>query len=178
MKSLQSKIAKCTTWHLFDLAVPPTKNKNKEMKFLYFHILTFIVSCTAHAPKTQTSETIENCLNYEPAKVQLEGLLYRKSFPGPPNYTDVKKGDEEEVYWLLKTTVPFCVNEDEKIWGEKLINLSNVQLIICSETGFYNTKRALLNKKVIATGTLIPQITGHHKTEVLLDVQVLDEAKE
>ena len=146
------------------------------MKFLYLHILTFLVSCTAYSPRTQTSKTIENCLNYEPAKVQLEGLLYRKSFPGPPNYTDVKKGDEEEVYWLLKTTVPICVNENEKIWGGKFTNLSNVQLIIGPETGFYKTKRALLNKKVNATGTLIPHITGHHRTEVLLDVQVLEEA--
>lgn len=148
------------------------------MKLLYFLIFTFLFSCTAYAPKTQTSKTIENCLNYGPAKVQLEGLLYRKSFPGPPNFTDVKKGDEEEVYWLLKTTVPFCVNENEKIWGEKLTNLSDVQLIIGSELGFYKTKRSLLNKKVIVTGTLIPQITGHHKTEVLLDVQVLDKAKQ
>ena len=90
----------------------------------------------------------------------------------------MKKGDEEEVYWLLKTTIPFCVNKNERIWGEKQTNLSDVQLIIGSETGFYKTKRSLLNKKVIVTGTLMPQITGHHKTEVLIDVHSLDEVKE
>jgi hypothetical protein len=148
------------------------------MKPLFIYILTFLVSCTAYAPKTQTSEPDEKCFNYEPEKVLLEGQLYKKSFPGPPNYTDVKKGDEEEVYWLLKTTVPFCVNENERIWGEKHTNLSDVQLIIGSETGFYKTKRSLLNKKVIVTGSLIPQITGHHKTEVLIDVHSLDEVKE
>lgn len=147
------------------------------MKPLFAYILTILVSCTAHTPKTQTSDLEEKCLNYEPERVQLEGQLYKKSFPGPPNYTDVRKGDEEEVYWLLKTTIPFCVNENEKIWGEKLTNQSDVQLVIGSETGFYKTKHSLLNKNVFVTGTLIPQITGHHKTEVLIDVQSLDEAK-
>lgn len=148
------------------------------MKLLFIFILGFLVSCTAYAPQTQTSKPVEKCLNYEPEKVQLEGQLYKKSFPGPPNYTDVKKGDEEEVYWLLKTTAPFCVNENERIWAEKQTNLSDVQLILGSETGFYKTKRSLLNKKVIISGTLIPQITGHHKTEVLIDVHSLDEVKE
>jgi hypothetical protein len=148
------------------------------MKPLFIYILTFLISCTAYAPKTQTPELGEICFNYEPEKVQLKGQLYKKSFPGPPNYTDVKKGDEEEVFWLLKTTIPFCVNENERIWGEKQTNLSDVQLIIGSETGFYKSKRSLLNKKVIVTGTLIPQITGHHKTEVLIDVHSLDEVKE
>lgn len=148
------------------------------MKPLFIYILTFLVSCTAFAPKTQAPEYSEKCFNYEPEKVLIEGQLYKKSFPGPPNYKDVQKGDEEEVYWLLKTSVPFCVNENERIWGEKQTNLSNVQLVIGSDTEFYKTKRSLLNKKVIVRGTLIPQITGHHKTEVLIDVHFLDEVKE
>ena len=148
------------------------------MKTLFFYILTYLVSCSVFAPQIQTSELREECLNYGPEKVQLKGLLYKKSFAGAPNYTDVKQGDEEEVYWLLKTTVPFCVNKNERIWGEKQINLSDVQLIIGSETHFYKTKRSLLNKNVIVMGTLIPQLTGHHKTEVLIDVLTLDMAKE
>lgn len=147
------------------------------MKVFTLLIIYFLlIACSAS--KKQSLNKEEKCLDYEPLKVQIEGELYRKSFPGPPNYADIREGDEEEIYWFIKSAHPFCVNENKKIWGERLTNLSDIQLIIGSELGFYKTKRSLLNKKVIVMGTLIPQISGHHKTEVLLDVQTLDGAKE
>ena len=54
-------------------------------------LIFFLASCSVKNPKPLVAKTEEECLNYEPQKVQLEGLLYRKSFPGPPNYEDIKK---------------------------------------------------------------------------------------
>lgn len=146
------------------------------MKFCFIYVLIFLVSCTAHTPKTQQSN--EKCFNYRPAKVQLEGQLYRKSFPGPPNYTDINKGDEEEVYWLIKATNSFCVNEAEDTWEGKLINQSEVQLVMNPELDFYKTKKYLMGQKVSVQGTLFPQHTGHHKTDVLITVESLEKANE
>ena len=67
----------------------------------------FLYSCSVKIPKSPIVKTTEECLNYEPQKVQLEGILYQKSFPGPPNYEDIKKGDKEEIFWLIKTTEVF-----------------------------------------------------------------------
>ncbi len=35
------------------------------------------------------------CLPYEPAIVQVSGHLVRKVFPEPPNYDDIRAGDEK-----------------------------------------------------------------------------------
>lgn len=135
-----------------------------------------LFSCSAKTQKYPQTKIAENCLNYEPQKVQLVGTLYRKSFPGPPNYEDIKKGDEEEIYWLIKTTNPFCINKSNYVEGAELHGQSEVQLVISSKLNFYKTKRSLLNKKIKVQGTLFPQITGHHKTEVLLNVETLEKA--
>lgn len=135
-------------------------------------------SCSVKTPKSPPAKAAEDCLSYEPQKVQLEGRLYRKSFPGPPNYTDINKGDEKEIYWLIKTTEPFCVNKSSYVEGDELHGLSEVQLVMSSKLDFYKTKRPLLNKKIKVQGTLFPQHTGHHKTEVLLTVESLQKADE
>ena len=57
----------------------------------------FLYSCSAKIPKSPIVKTTEECLNYEPQKVQLEGILYQKSFPGPPNYEDIKKYKSNEM---------------------------------------------------------------------------------
>lgn len=147
------------------------------MKFCFIYVLIFLVSCTAHTSKTQPSN--DKCFNYEPEKVQLEGQLYRKSFPGPPNYTDIKEGDKEEIYWFIKTTNEFCVNDNKDSWSGKLVDQSEVQLVLLSSVlDFYTTKKSLLGRKVIVKGTLFPQMSGHHRTHVLITVESLEKAHE
>jgi len=146
------------------------------MKIHFIIFSLFLFACSASSEK-QSSSLKEKCLNYEPKKVQLEGELYKKSFPGPPNYEDIKSGDEEEIYWLIKTTKPFCVNKSSYVEGDELHGLSEVQLVV-DGLDFYNSKRHLLGKIVVLSGTLFPQITGHHKTEVLITVETLEKANE
>lgn len=145
----------------------------KILLFIFFVLIT--ISCSTKMAK---HEIVEKCLNYEPDQVQLIGFLYSKSFPGPPNYEDIKNGDEEEIYWLIKTMTSFCVNESNQIYGDRLDNQSEVQLVISSKLNLYKTKRSLLNKKVSVKGTLFPQMTGHHKTKVLITVETIEQAHE
>ena len=143
---------------------------------IHFIVLALLLNACSAAPEKQSSSSIEKCLNYGPDVIQLEGELYKKTFPGPPNYEDIKKGDEEEVYWLIKTIKPFCVYKSTYVEGDELHGLSEVQLVMSSKLDFYKTKRLLLNKKIKVQGTLFPQHTGHHKTEVLLTVESLEKA--
>lgn len=147
------------------------------MRAIFSLVLLFLLSACS-APKKQPSVQ-EECLNYEPQKVQLVGQLYRKSFPGPPNYIDIKEGDKEENFWLIKTPKDFCVNDNGDDWAGKLVNQTDVQLVIMPELiDWYETKKSLLGQKVIVTGTLFPQMSGHHKTEVLITVESLEKANE
>lgn len=142
-------------------------------------IIFFILIAISCSTKTPNQNAVEKCLNYEPEKIQLTGLLYSKSFPGPPNYEDTKKGDKEEIYWLIKTTKIFCVSDTKDNWAGKLLNQSEVQLVIMPTVlDLYETKRSLMGKNVIVKGTLFPQMSGHHKTNVLITVESLEKANE
>ena len=102
---------------------------------IHFIILALLLNACS-APDKQLSSSTEKCLNYEPEVIQLEGELYKKSFPGPANYQDIKEGDEEEIYWLIKTAKPFCVNKSSYVEGDELHGLSEVQLVIGSKLDF------------------------------------------
>ena len=146
----------------------------KILILIFFSLIA--ISCSTKTPK---QDAVEKCLNYEPEKIQLIGLLYSKSFPGPPNFEDIKKGDKEENYWLIKTTKDFCVNDTKDNWAGKILNQSEVQLVIMpSALNLYETKKSLLGKNVIVKGTLFPQMSGHHKTNVLITVESLEKANE
>jgi hypothetical protein len=147
------------------------------MKIRHLIIFSILLSACSFASKKEPATIEKNCLNYGP-EVQLEGQLYKKSFPGPPNYEDIKKGDEEELYWLIKTINPFCVSGNGQLFEDEVQNQSEVQLVISSKLNFYRTKRDLLNKNVVVKGKLFPQMTGHHKTAVLIDIESLEKGNE
>lgn len=117
------------------------------------------------------------CLDYRPAVVKLRGMLVRKTFPGPPNYESIRKGDTPENYWLVVLRKPVCVNEsksDPEIDSAKR-NIYRIQLVVPTDN-FYDKHRKLLGKQVVAVGTLYEAYTGHHKTPVLLWVSTLSKA--
>jgi uncharacterized protein DUF4431 len=114
-------------------------------------------------------------LSYEPAVVKLEGTLSRKTFPGPPNYESVVKGDRPETYWLLNLERAACVDPDPKnadLNGPQK-DVRIVRLVI--DTKVHQTYAGLTGKHVVATGTLFGGTTGHHHTPVLLTVATLAE---
>ena len=146
----------------------------KILLLIFFTLIA--ISCSTEIPK---QNAVEKCLSYEPEKVQLTGLLYSKSFPGPPNYEAIKTGDKEEIYWLIKTTNDFCINDTKDNWTGKLLNQSEIQLVIMPALlDLYETKKSLLGKNVVIKGTLFPQMSGHHKTNALITVETIEKANE
>lgn len=117
-----------------------------------------------------------HCLSYEPSVVKLTGTLFRKTYPGPPNYEDVRRGDRPETSWFLKLSKPACVNADKEQpdLNPAHENIRTVQLVIPAE--FYKKYKHLVGLRVIATGTLYGEFTGHHHTPVLLTVKSLEGA--
>jgi Domain of unknown function (DUF4431) len=116
------------------------------------------------------------CLSYEPALVALHGTLAREIFAGPPNYQDTRKGDKTETSWFVDLDVPICVNEDksEPDLNPTQKNIRRVQLVL--RGGGDDRYKALLGRKVVASGTLFGAHTGHHHTAVLLTVNSIEKA--
>jgi hypothetical protein len=141
--------------------------------FRRFFPMLFLTGLSA-ACVAQTQSTNE-CISYEPSVVKLTGTLVRKTFPGPPNYESVRKGDRSETYWLLELPRPICVDESKEQRDPAQKDVRRIQLVVNEET--YKNQKALVGRRVVATGTLFGAITGHHHTPVLLQVKTLAKAE-
>jgi hypothetical protein len=132
--------------------------------------ITLISMNSAMGQSTPQSQ----CLSYEPIVVTLSGTLVRKTFPGPPNYESVKKGDRPETSWFLDLPESVCVNESktEPDLNPQQSGIREIQLVVKPEQ--YQQHKGLVGRKVLATGTLFGEHTGHHHTPVLLTVRTLD----
>jgi len=113
---------------------------------------------------------LAGCKSYGPAKVALHGKLVQKTYPGPPNYADVRGGDKAETYWLLKLDSPLCVDADkaEPDLNPRQEDVRVVELVLNEDA--YAKYREFVGKRVVATGSLFGAHTGHHHTPVLLTV--------
>ena len=111
------------------------------------------------------------CINPNKSGVVLIGTLKAHTFPGPPDWKSVARGDEPERYWLLHLNKPICVEGDDL--GLKENNVSWVQLVF-EDHKPYETYRSLLGGRVIVKGELFHRHTGHHHTRVLVTVQAID----
>ena len=116
------------------------------------------------------------CLSYQPAVVKITGTLTRKTFPGPPNYESVRKGNRAEMYWLVELRSPACVLEDKVSpdLNPSQDQIREVQLVL--ESAMYKTYSGLIGRRVVAQGTLFGAHTGHHHTPVLLTVKSIEAA--
>jgi uncharacterized protein DUF4431 len=152
------------------------KLKRSSFKIIIQGLLAIVLvgSC---ALSGQTKGNRSACLAYEPAVVRLMGTLVRKTFPGPPEYKDLSRGDRPETYWLLVLSQPACVDEDsvQPDLNPAHDNIRTMQLVVSEEL---NKKyKYLVGRRIVATGTLFGEHTAHHRTPVLLTVKTMAAAK-
>ena len=102
------------------------------------------------------------CLEYE--IVSLSGTLVRQTYPGPPDYESVTKGDEPRVIWVLLLDRRICVADSNPGYSRGC-NEREVQLVLRADQ--YEQYRNLLGKKVIATGKLLHGGARYQKRLVL-----------
>ena len=112
--------------------------------------------------------TPQKCVAYEPETVLLSGTIKRHTFPGPPNYESIAKGDRREQVWVLHLARPVCVSASGDQEEEK--NVSGLQLVFTDAENEYRRYRPFVGRRVKINGTLFHAHTGHHHTKVLLTV--------
>lgn len=148
-----------------------TKNHNKCV------ILRTIACAFALLSVGCASSETAGCLKYDPTVVTLRGTLIRRTYPGPPNYENIQKGDGKETFWLLRLDSHICVDEDRVTpeLNPRQQNVRTVELVLTPEM-YRHPNKSLIGKHVTATGTLFGAITGHHHTPVLLTVKTLEQS--
>ncbi|WP_440224218.1 DUF4431 domain-containing protein [Dokdonella sp. MW10] len=107
------------------------------------------------------------CLAFDREGVVLTGLVYLKTFYGPPNYGESPDIDALETQALLALDAPLCVRASGEDSGSDAVGVTEVTLVPLAGIGF--TKYA--GRRVSVTGSLFPPITGHHRTAVLIEVR-------
>lgn len=114
-------------------------------------------------------------VSYYPAVVELKGTLRTRRYSGPPNYGENPKTDAKETILLLFLSQPVNVrgNPDPqaKFDRQSFQNVRRIQLV------FTKPWKEFMGKTVRVRGTLFQAFTGHHHTDVLMDVQAIQVPK-
>jgi hypothetical protein len=166
---LRSRLA---TWRVIGIRLPPLNQLTNEIDKASTPISKTGSSESAVVSEANSeSAAIEDhaaCLAYDKPVLKFEGTLKRQTFPGPPNYESVEKGDDAETVWILSLSgLPICtlrVDGDQP--AEK--SVGKMQLLIDSD--MYDKYRSLVGESVTVTGGLDHATTGHHHTDVMLQV--------
>lgn len=122
-------------------------------------------------PVTQAQPA--GCLTYT-AEVRLTGVLERRTYPGPPNYESVRRGDRPEVGYYLRLRRPVCAvagAPDAPDQGA-VTGVREVQLV--AEPAMFAWLRRRVGRVVSARGALFSAHTGHHHAPLLLQVRAID----
>jgi Domain of unknown function (DUF4431) len=138
----------------------------KRCLLLFASVLFLLTARPAAAQK-------QECLAYEPEVVQLIGTINKKTFPGPPNFESVEKGDRPETYWVLQLPDRVCTQPSADNDAEN--NVTALQLILTEKQ--YNLYRKFLGRRVNVTGKLSHAQTGHHHTPVLMEVTDISQTR-
>ena len=109
------------------------------------------------------------CLAYG-GRVQIEGTLERKTFPGPPQFESVAAGDAPETVWLLRLDSPACVTADRN--DSSGVNgaargVKAIQLLLKPDQ--YRVYSRWIGGHAVLKGRLLGRMTAHHHTPVLLE---------
>jgi len=109
-----------------------------------------------------------HCLYY--GDVGLTGRLVQQTYPGPPDFESVTKGDAPLVIWILQLDYDACITSNSASYPN-VYNEREIQLVLGNDqyarTGAYAKYRYLLGKRVSVTGRLLPGRGKYEKPQVL-----------
>jgi uncharacterized protein YecT (DUF1311 family) len=138
------------------------------------HKLTFAIAIALLAVvQLEAAAQDRRWLSYEPATVELEGRLVTQLKYGPPNYGEQPKTDQKGKVPILVLTDPINVRGVPGHFynAESVEGIRQIQLAFINIAPVY---KELIGKDVIVKGTLFHAHTGHHYTDVVLDVRSIE----
>lgn len=131
-------------------------------------ILTLLISLASVGPTHA-----QRFLSYEPEVVELAGQLVLQSKYGPPNFGEQPNTDQKVSVpvLLLRDRVSVLGDQGDGHNAKTVYGVRQVQLAFKSSETSHKT---LIGKQVVVTGSLFHAHTGHHYTNVVLNVQSIE----
>ena len=149
----------------------PSFCHNRDMQKLLVALL--LLSATAR-PAALTAE----CLHY--GDVTLTGRLVQQTYPGPPDFESVTKGDEPLVIWILQLDYGVCIGSWDSSYSS-VYNEREIQLVLGSDpyarTDAYAQYRYLLGQRIAVTGRLLPG-GGKYEKRFVIAPRTIDRARQ
>jgi hypothetical protein len=116
---------------------------------------------------TLSLQASAQCLKYDAPGVKLRGVIHSKEFYGPPGYGESPDVDAREKQAMLVLDQPLCVAAS----ADQDAALAQHEVTLVPALGESLTSYA--GAHVLVTGTLFHAHTGHHHTEVLVQLDGL-----
>ncbi len=144
------------------------------MRKLVFILICFCLASFQNLKQGQQKP--HTIYKFEPAVSTLTGILKAQVFYGPPGYGESPKIDKKETAFILNLTKPITViadPDDEDGLNSTTQNVTKIQLVSLGKLrlGEYN------NKTIKVSGTFFSAISGHHHTDVLLTLKIIEIVK-
>lgn len=108
---------------------------------------------------------------YEPKIVELTGVIKMLTFPGPPNYENIYKGDAYETgaYLILKKPINVIQVPHIEMGNDELEkNVKIIQLVVNNNKDWEKIKEG---SHVKIKGTIFRAIFAHHHSRVLFEIK-------
>lgn len=136
------------------------------------HALTILILTVLAAVAHPTAQA-QCWLSYEPETVELDGRLVLQAKYGPPNYGEQPKTDQKVRIPVLVLENPVNVLPSQEIVynSEPVYRTRQIQLAFIENDIPYKN---LIGKNVVVTGSLFHAHTGHHYTDVVLNVRSIE----
>lgn len=112
-----------------------------------------------------------SCVNVGPGQQPtFIGRLAHRIFAGPPNYTDVRRGDQPAPAYILHLERPICVTAENDDFL-KDVTTETVHLLAIDRPDVEAQLRSLIGRTVAVTGTDgFGAHTAHHRAPLVLGV--------
>lgn len=108
------------------------------------------------------------CLYY--GDVSLTGRLVQQTYPGPPDFESVTKGDAPLVIWLLQLDTRVCIVSSSASYPN-VYDEREIQLVLGNDQyangDRYAKYRQFLGKRIAVSGRLQPGGGKYEKPQVL-----------
>jgi hypothetical protein len=128
----------------------------------------FLIAVVLLIATGRPAPLVAQCLYYGDAS--LTGRLVQQTYPGPPDFESVTKGDAPLVIWILQLDTGVCILSSDPSYPN-VYNEREIQLVLGNDqyarTDRYAQYRRLLGKKIVVTGRLQPGGGKYEKPQVL-----------
>ncbi|HSX13150.1 MAG TPA: DUF4431 domain-containing protein [Chlamydiales bacterium] len=104
---------------------------------------------------------------YEPHTTELVGTIAQKTYPGPPNYSDIASGDRPETPLFLALREPVNVmlpESEEDLLNQPEQGVREIQVVFSEQ----DPPQELWSQGIRVMGKLFSAHTGHHRRRVLM----------